>query len=73
MNPEPETTEDRYLGDGVYASYDGYHIWLDLRGQSGARIALEPDVFIGLQVFASDIREAEKHGGPPEELEAAPT
>lgn len=24
---------DHYLGDGVYASYDGYQIWLDLRGQ----------------------------------------
>ena len=23
--------EDLYLGDGVYASFDGYHITLDLR------------------------------------------
>ena len=36
---------DRYLGDGVYASFDGYHIILDLRGQdSTTRIALEPEV-----------------------------
>ena len=31
-----DTTPDRndeYLGDGVYARFDGYMIWLDLRGQ----------------------------------------
>jgi hypothetical protein len=37
--------EERYLGDGVYASYDGYHIWLDTRAQIPVnRIALEPGV-----------------------------
>jgi len=25
--------KDTYLGDGVYASFDGYHVWLDLRAQ----------------------------------------
>lgn len=44
--------EDRYLGDGVYASFDGYQIWLDLRGQdSTTRIALEPQVFDALCLF----------------------
>lgn len=41
------TTEikDDYLGDGVYASFDGYHVGLDLRGQdSTTRIGLEPPV-----------------------------
>lgn len=34
-----------YLGDGVYASFDGYHVVLDLRGQDNTtRIALEPAV-----------------------------
>ncbi len=42
-------TYDVYLGDGVYASFDGYHIWLDLRGQDNStRIALEPRVFEAL-------------------------
>ena len=37
--------EDRYLGDGVYASFDGDYIWLDLRGQdTTTEIALEPAV-----------------------------
>ena len=57
------TIKDRHLGDGVYASYDGYHIWLDLREQDASRIALEPEVFIKLQVFAADIRLAEKETG----------
>ena len=35
---------ERYLGDGVYASCDGYHIILDLRKQGSDRIALEPAV-----------------------------
>lgn len=41
----PETY-DEYLGDGVYASFDGYHIVLDLRGQDNTtRIGLEHAVF----------------------------
>ncbi len=54
------TIEDRYLGDGVYASYDGYHIWLDLRGQnSTTRIALEPAVLNALVLFAAAIDAAQ--------------
>jgi len=37
---------DEYLGDGVYASFDGIHIVLDLRGQDNTtRIALDSTVF----------------------------
>ena len=35
-------TNQTYLGDGVYAEFDGYQIWLTLL--SGERIALEPHV-----------------------------
>lgn len=43
---------DEYLGDGVYASFDGYHIVLDLRAQdSTTRIALEPRVMRLLKEF----------------------
>jgi len=35
----------RYLGDGVYAWFDGYHIILDLRGQDNTtKITMEPEV-----------------------------
>ncbi len=41
MDKHPE-----YLGDGVYAYFDGYHIILQLTAQEPAdRIALEPAVF----------------------------
>ena len=50
--------EDRYLGDGVYASFDGFMIWLDLRGQdSTTKIALEPGVFNGLIKYNQDVAE----------------
>lgn len=49
VTPKPEI-EPSYLGDGVYAKFDGYHIWLWL--QSGERIALEPDVFFALKQYA---------------------
>ena len=35
-----------YLGDGVYASFDGYHVWLKTeRGGVWSKIAIEPDVY----------------------------
>jgi hypothetical protein len=50
--------EDRYLGDGVYASFDGYQIWLDTRGQYPVhKIALEPAVFAGLLDYYNNLEE----------------
>ena len=52
--------EGRYLGDGVYASFDGYHIILDLRAQdSTTRIALEPTVFKELMRYATIVGDGE--------------
>lgn len=46
------STYDKYIGDGIYASYDGYHIILDLRGQDDTtRIVLEPSVFNALIAY----------------------
>ena len=46
---------DRYLGDGVYAAFDGYNIWLDTRGQQPTgRIALNPDTLRALHQFGVD-------------------
>lgn len=60
---KPFGIEDRYLGDGVYASYDGYHIWLDLRAQNPSiRIALEQPVFEQLVEYQKHIvRELQRH------------
>lgn len=58
--------EDDYLGDGVYASHDGYHIILDLRGQDGfTRIALDPKVLAALNRYsdrAQQLRERRPAG-----------
>lgn len=42
INPQHE-----YLGDGVYASFDGYHVWLRTGSHDNehGQIALDPDVF----------------------------
>lgn len=53
--------EDRYLGDGVYASFDGYHIWLDTRAQiPNNRIALEPEVLARLDDFRKAVEIARR-------------
>lgn len=50
---------DDYLGDGVYVSFDGYSIVLDLRGQDNTtQIALEPSVMRGLVRFAGRVKTA---------------
>ena len=48
--------EDRYLGDGVYASFDGYHVWLDLRAQNDTKIALESAVLVALIKYAKEAK-----------------
>lgn len=40
-----------YLGDGVYASFDGYQVWLQTL--EGHLIAVEPDVLQALVNFAA--------------------
>lgn len=44
--------KERHLGDGVYASYDGDHIKLDLRAENDfTEIYLESEVFEALVKF----------------------
>lgn len=48
--------EDRYLGDGVYATFYESHLVLDVRGQdSTTGIALNPDVFSRLLMFKLEV------------------
>lgn len=50
--------EDRYLGDGVYASFDGFGVVLDLRGQDNTtRICMEPSVIAAFNKFVLDAKE----------------
>jgi hypothetical protein len=45
-----------YLGDGVYASFDGYQIWLraDRFGIEQA-VAVEPEVMAQLVIYAAKV------------------
>jgi hypothetical protein len=47
---------ETYIGDGVYASFDGYQIWLRTTrdGIHDERIALEPQTFNALIRFADE-------------------
>lgn len=56
------TTQDktkRYLGDGVYVTFDGYQVWLETSVQydSGSKIALEPEVFNALRSYVERLPE----------------
>lgn len=52
--PEDHRQQQTYLGDGIYASHDGYHVWLcTLEGQ---RLALDPDVITALVNYNLRIR-----------------
>lgn len=43
------TSNRAYIGDGVYASHDGYHIWLSTDREGGTHsIALDPYVYRAL-------------------------
>jgi hypothetical protein len=44
--------KETYLGDGLYASFDGWHIVLRAPRQEGDHIvALEPEVFASLVTY----------------------
>lgn len=46
---------ETYLGDAVYASFDGYQIWLRTGDGNNQRIALEPAVLCALDRYRKDI------------------
>lgn len=58
MSRAPDET---YLGDGVYASFDGYQIWL--RIDNGSKIALDASVFAALIRFQEGIQAASEREG----------
>lgn len=77
MTDEPDTREETlafqrlrdfdYLGDGVYAEFDGYQIWLKTDGPFHEnRIALEPAVLDALDKYVARLRQ-KYQSKPPEE------
>lgn len=59
-----ERGEKTYLGDGLYASFDGWQIYLRAPRSSGADhwVALEPDVFAALVEYQRRIVNARAGG-----------
>ncbi len=51
-----EKFPQEYLGDGVYASYDGYQIWLAANHHENKVIAIEPQVMLALVRYAEKIK-----------------
>jgi hypothetical protein len=48
----------RYIGDGVYVRFDGFHVWLETTRENDERhvIALEPETIGSLVQYISEIR-----------------
>lgn len=53
VSPQPPQPRKQYIGDGVYAHFDGYQIWLTTL--DGMAIALEPNVYTVLRAYAFQI------------------
>lgn len=48
---------DKYIGDGVYLSHDGYQLWLAANHHENKVVAIDPQVFTnlikaGMKMFA---------------------
>ena len=44
-----------YIGDGVYASFDGYAVWLAVNHHDNKVVCLEPEVYANLVRFVDAI------------------
>jgi hypothetical protein len=49
--------ESTYLGDGVYASFDGYSVWLAVNHHENNVVALEPVVVAHLIQYIESLKE----------------
>lgn len=59
-----KTTAREYIGDGVYISHDGYHVWLHLTSTGGQGIALAPYVLESFEAQVKEWREKESSMHP---------
>jgi len=50
-----KVNKSMYLGDSVYASFDGYHVWLGLDDHTNQVIALDPQVYTALVLFVENV------------------
>jgi hypothetical protein len=50
-----EDKQNVYLGDGVYTSFNGYHIMIAVNHHGNHVVAIEPDVLIGLIKYGKQV------------------
>lgn len=50
-----DTPRPVHLGDGAYASFDGYQLWLAANHHENRLVALEPSAFRALVAYAKSI------------------
>ena len=50
-----KVNKSMYLGDSVYASFDGHYVWLGLDDHTNQVIALEPEVYAALVLFVENV------------------
>jgi hypothetical protein len=53
--PQPSLPQEKYLGDGVYASFDGFNIWLAANDHTNKVVALEPSVLEAVMRYARNV------------------
>ena len=51
----PHDQKNEYLGDGVYASFDGYQIWLAVNHHENKVIALDPRTCTSLENYIKQV------------------
>ena len=51
-----DTEFEKYLGDGVYASFDGAQVWLAVNHHRNKVVALDPYVFNQLVDYVEEIK-----------------
>ncbi|NQU56681.1 MAG: hypothetical protein HQ513_05555 [Rhodospirillales bacterium] len=55
--PDMNLVKETYLGDGVYAHFDGWYVILQLSAQDPKnRIALEPEVMTALMKYVEQLK-----------------
>lgn len=52
-----EQQKETYLGDGLYASFDGWQVWLRAPRPDGDHlVALEPEVLVALLQYIQQLK-----------------
>lgn len=65
--------QERYLGDGLYASFDGFQIWLRApRGDADHEVYLEPSTLLAFEGFVHDVRAGIAEMTEPREIAIIP-